>query len=672
MKDECGTMMRLVLVLCAGSFLAPAHAEEALRVVPQVPWPAVGHASPDGSMFASSVGQMRSVCLVSREGVLLWALPLWRPRDTAFSNDERWLAACGVEEGLLLDLKSCELRRLPALRGQVVVFADNSEKVLVARSPAVFSRTNDPENAGLFVCDLGGRQLAKYPVAMDVPGVVEILPDGKTVRVRGAHGNPGSRLTCMGKAEETIHLDTGKTERNWGPLEPGWSGSIEDPRRVNLPPPGEKTLRQRPEGLYWSETSGLCVQYGGGMPEGGVTKAWDIRRGRFLHTLGTGNRISRIGGFLGPDEILAVESGRKPCLSLVSARSATRSSIGLAATWSSPGPDGASLLITTEAGRNRSRRLELYRLAPVQRVYSETGDEHHVPSSAWSRDGRYVAIARPRSAGLAARVVSVADGKVEETSFADVPVNEPTKSRIPPRVWSLDLDDSGQWLAAGIGEPHSGLVAIASRTAQRVEAVLEGFPIWASALRFVGPDRLLTGTPRGCVQLWQLPERRPLWTTETGQEVLQFGYVPGGPYLVCGHRSRSGSVLRLEDGTVIDSTRRPLPGGSSMPFPWTQPQLIGDGTKALEMDPEAMQLRLVDVSTGQTLLTYCGLPDGQWMIYTPAGDWDGSERVHEWVRFCRGFQPLPPESAERWHRRERIDSLLDGVFSRRSSQAKTH
>jgi hypothetical protein len=100
------------------------------------------------------------------------------------------------------------------------------------------------------------------------------------------------------------------------------------------------------------------------------------------------------------------------------------------------------------------------------------------------------------------RMVSVANGKFEEISLVDAVakhVSAKPYSRIG--IKALDLDDSGQWLAAGMGWTEFGLVAIANRKTGQVGTVLDGFPIWVNALRFVDSDRLLTATWPGRVQL---------------------------------------------------------------------------------------------------------------------------------------------------------------------------
>ena len=164
------------------------------------------------------------------------------------------------------------------------------------------------------------------------------------------------------------------------------------------------------------------------------------------------------------------------------------------------------------------------------------------------------------------------------------------------------------------------------------------------------------------VQLWDLGRQKPLWTTETGREHVRFGYVHGTLYVVCGHGDQSGTVLQLDSGKVHYRTSRLGCSRDGRLYDWIQPQLIGRGACGLEMNAETMQVRLTDLAAGLTVLTFFALPDDQWIIYTPEGDWDGSEHVHDWVKFCDGLKPVSPAEADRRHRRQRIEAALEQAF----------
>ncbi len=106
--------MLLAAALCVISTKHPLGAEEPIRVVFQLGWPAEGRCAPNGGWYAS-VGEA-SVRLVEAQHVAIaWTIPLREPHDVAFSLDGHRLAACGAQRGFLLDLRSCELRYLPSL-----------------------------------------------------------------------------------------------------------------------------------------------------------------------------------------------------------------------------------------------------------------------------------------------------------------------------------------------------------------------------------------------------------------------------------------------------------------------------------------------------------------------------------------------------------------------------
>ena len=578
--------------LLLAPLLAASAAEPPVRVVPQIGWAGQGLASPDGSLFVAGMGDYdsHSLRLVSKEGILLWTLPLVNPSSAAFSPDGNWLAACGSCEGLLLNLKTCELRFVPDLHGLLASFTPDSRKLLIVRR----SSGRDAADGGLLVFDLNPRRTGRFPVEMSVPQTMEVLADGKTVRVRGAHGNPAMHVPRMGKAEETIHLDSGKTERDWGPLDHGWMGQGKDPRLVPMPAVASQMRTYGPRELYWNEASGRCLL--------GTAAVWDIRGGRLLRDFGPYD-LSSVHGFLDGNTLLAsIWKDNRESLALVDVRSGKALPTGLASQRVLPSPDGKSVLLAPNRGDPSDGQVELYHVSPDRPIYRQTGDMGAWDTAAWSRDGQYLACSFSPKAAPAVRLVSTADGQFVEIPLAEVIAAHTTQPESSPRLWRLALDDSGERLAVSLAGPDRGLVIIANRQTRLVESVLDGLSNLVNAIQFVGRDRLLTGSSSGRVQLWDLAGRRPLWTTETKAEVVQFGYVPGGPNVVCCNLFRSGTVLRLNDGKLVYKTPALRGGDSSVTLPWTQPQLIGRGDWALEMDSESMQVRLVEIATGRVAL----------------------------------------------------------------------
>ncbi len=328
-----------------------------------------------------------------------------------------------------------------------------------------------------------------------------------------------------------------------------------------------------------------------------------------------------------------------------------------------PSPDGKSFFACADRKNPYAAQLELFRVPPGQPVYRETTDLFSWDMATWSRDGQYLACLGPQKAGPTVKFVAAADGSVANVSLGEVVASHTKSADEPAHIWRLAIDDTGERAAVGMGYAKFGLFVIVGRQSHTVEMVVDGLPDMVQALQFVGRDRLLTATSNGRAQLWDLGLRKPLWTTETGQEPLQFGSVPGGRYVVCTNLFRSGTVLRMEDGKIVYKTPPLLAGDSSLVLPFTQPRLIGRGDWALEMDADSMQLRLIELATGRTALTYSTLRDGQWMAYTPDGDWDGPEEARQWVRFCRGLKPLSPDEANSHRSRERIDAVMRAAFN---------
>lgn len=644
-----------------------AAADSRLRVVPQLVWSAEGRTDPEGAWHVSWGRHRHSVRLIdARRSALAWSIPLWQPHDAVFSPDGRWLGACGADRGLLLDLRSGKLRYLPQFRGQLAAFTPDAKRLLVVRRASYrVAARGEPNDDGLYVFDLEGKQLARYAVRMSVPQMIDFLQGGRMVRLRGLYGNPMMHVLRMGSAEQFVDLQTGKIEHKQGPIQRGRPVPPEDPTRVKLPQPTQqKRVNQRPEELYWDEASGTCVQFGSGAPEGGVTKAWDVRGGRFLGTLGHGNSVWQIGGFVGPATLLANAWKDGEChLSQIDVRNGQITPTRLPAAVSLPAPGGKHLVAHVGWWANaRQEWWELHTLPPAEPLYRAEFDRTKDGPQAWSRQGRYLVRSRRTGPDAGLTLIRARDGKTDEIKLDEFLAKHTVREGWDLQIWRLDLDEEAGRLAVGVGEPNLGMVLVLRLADRQIETVLEGFPVWPGALRFVADDRLLVGHRNGAVQLWNLQAREPLWTTETQEELLQFDFVPGGEYLVAGHLFRSASVLRLEDGKLLRKTRRLLGGDSSVPLPWINPKLIGDGRLALEMDPESLQVRLVETGSGRILLTYCGMPEDQWIVYTPQGDWDGSAGIHEWVRFYDGLGAVEAAAADRSRSPAQIAAVLEAAF----------
>lgn len=658
--------------VCVGCCIAAGAARggEPLRIVPQLAWGDEGRTVPGRNLAAWCDRAGHVVRLIDTAArALVWSIPLTGAAETSFSPDGRWLAACGGDAGLLLDLRSAKLAYFDQLRGQFIRFTRDSRQVVVLRRLFQLGRNESPRDEGLFFYDLEGKRQAVFPVAMEVPHCLEVLPDGKTVRVLGAYGNPYRHVPRMGTAELIVNLETGKSEEKRGPIGRAWLGVPPDPTLVKLPGPPKDAPWQMPRELFWDEAAGIGVQVGSGRPAGNAIKSWDIPAGRFLATLGRRNEVTEIGGFLGPGVLLANAWKDGRCrVSMIDARTGAVTQTGLERAVTSPAPDGRHFTALFGLEQPTNRWLGLYAVPPGEPLYREDLARTGQAIQAWSRDGKWLVRSPWRGEKRVLHAVRTADGQTREIGLGDLP-GDPQDGNRPPALWSLDVEGDSGRVAAGLGSSRMGTVILYDLAGGTRQAVIDGFPVWVQAVRFVGPGRLLTATRGGRVQLWDLKVKKPLWTTETGEEVVQFGLVRGGPCVVCVHLFRSASLVRLKDGQVVRRTRRLVSGDSSVALPWVHPALVGDGTLALEMAPDAMQLRLVDAATGTVRLTCCAMPDDQWIAYAPDGAWDGSQGIHACVKFYRGFKPLAPAEADGQRDRAKIEAAIHAAFGQRSTKS---
>jgi len=669
-------------ILRHGNVAAAAPNEPPVRIVPQLRWVGDERTSPDGTLAVSRGSPHSeygdSVLLIDiQKRCLLWDIPLEHPNNTAFSPDGKWLAACGDKQGFLLDLRSCRLQYRTDLCGFLLQFSPDSTKLAVVRCG--YRQYPDGKDCGVFVFDLAGKELSHYPAGMKQSVDLTFSADGKTLHLLGFDEMPGSidKPPDLLGVSHTINLETHKSEVKYGPID------HRDPDVADRhPPPRETTFERKSEQLYWNDASGLCVLPGTGSPDGDRTKVWDIRAGRFVRTLSTkrshdrwGNAIT-VSGFVRPDVILASPwKNRQQGCSLIDLRTGEitplLNDVGKMNTWCClvgqyftvgiphiPDPSDASC--------QEKRRLELYTVSsPDVPLYHEDMNAPDYGPMAWPHDGKYLFSSTRTGANVGVRIIRTADGKFEEIRLAQSVVKYVKKKGDYPRIRSLDSDDANARLAISMSTSDIGWVVVVNMADKKVETVLEGFPYWVNAVRFVGPQRLLTATLHPGIQLWDIKNRRTLWTTYC---ILpeQFGYVPGGPYVVCDRLCRSGTVLNLSDGKILRNTCTILRAGNPLNLSWIQPQLIADGTWALEMVPETPLVRLVAVATGEVLLTFCTLPKEQWIVYTPDSQWDGSERVTDWVRFYRGFQPLETRQIEALRNRAAIEAALRRVFGKQA------
>ncbi len=691
------------ITLWHGNATATAPDELPIRIVPQFRWVGNERTSPDGTFATSRVSpayaKSNFVLLVDvQKKNLLWAIPLENPIDTAFSPDGHWLAACGEKQGLLLDLRSCKLQYITDFCGVLLQFSPDSSKVAVARCG--YHQFPDGKNKGIFVFDLTGKELSHYPLWVGVTSVstspssgppltsdfpmgvdaaadLRFSADGKTLELLGYEDLPrsGDGPPILVGRKITINLETHENKIKQDTIN-------EKTRKAgdHQPPPDKTSFEQKTKQLFWNNTSGLCVLPVAGSPDGDCTKVWDVRVGRFVRTLRTkpsrdwcGNDIT-VGGFVRPDVVLAStwKNVRQWC-SLIDLRTGEITPLfdneDSKNTWCCPSGQYFAIGIPyipdpSDSWRLKTRRLELHAVSsPNMPLYREDMNPADYGPMAWSHDGSYLFSTIQSKANIDVRIIRTADGKAEKISLSESAAKHVKKKDTYPCILCLDSDDANEQLAIGMGTSNAGWVTVVNLTDKKTETILDGFPYGVEAVRFVGPQRLLIATVHPGIQLWDIKNRRVLWTSKSPLP-WQFGYIANGPYVVCSRTRMPGEVIDLRDGKTLRKTAVTADFGTAPS--WIHPQLIADGTWALELVPETPLVHLVAVATGEVLLTFCSLPKDQWIVYTPDNRWDGSDRITDWVRFYRGPQPLTPSQIEALHSRAAIEATLHRVFGKQS------
>ena len=365
----------------------------------------------------------------------------------------------------------------------------------------------------------------------------------------------------MGRCEQTVSLATGKIEEP-RPRRRRFAKTTERSYAGQTPPPPARQVAEPAcNRTLLEETSGSCVVTGSG-----VTKAWEVRAGRFLATLGEQNQISGVSGFLGPETILANAWKDGQCrLSMIDVRTEQVVPTRIEAAVSSTRPERPTL--HGPHGLAHGRRIGWNCTATRRTNRSSasrmTGQRWGRPAGRTRADtscGRVLAAPR-LPCSWSTRRMARSDQSNWTTCFRGTP--RTTGGR--HGYWSLDVDDEAGRMAVGAGrDPHTGSVAIVRLADKSVEMLMEGFPSWVTAVASSLGDRLLTATRDGLVQLWELRRREPLWRRSNagaGFAVRLFAGQP--PLLVCVNMLfSSASVLRLEDGALLRKTDS-IPGGET-------------------------------------------------------------------------------------------------------------
>jgi hypothetical protein len=494
----------------------------------------------------------------------------------------------------------------------------------------------------LFHISLSGKILDTYELEMSVPEIIEVSHDGSSVRVTGMYGEPAEHIPHMGTAVQTIDLHTKRSTIQKGARMRGYPQSRRRQIQNKLPACDiMKTLGQEFESLWWDEVTGLCVVWGTGNPEGGVIKIWHIKKGRFLSTLGTGNTVSNVGGFLKPDVLIAdSQCGKEKVLTIFNLLNSTTTHTGIRGARYIPSPDGRHVAVVT--GTGQIGRLELWNMENLNCV-SKIDNIPLGKHLSWLSSGKCsMCIAREDKDKPFVEVHYFDKSKVDKFYLPDNKL-----------IWSCDADTKFRMLAIGLGASYrhrnGGSVVLVDLGSKKILSELKSFSTSVVDVRFVN-DKIIAGDFYGLVKLWDYNRNEVIWSSKTSPFFSRFGYVAGGKFIVCQSGERDTKVLSIEKGAIKRSISSHL-------------RLIMDGTVALETRPASIQVDLVVTDSGKKLLSFCPLPDDQWIIYTPDGYWDSSKKVHEWVKFYRKSRLLDVKDAAGFRQRDRINAILDKVFN---------
>jgi WD40 repeat protein len=646
------TLLRLIIASMILNSLRIFCADP-VQIVPQLNWPAEGKVSPDKALFAA-IDKDKVLIVDGKDVGLIRAIPL-RAADIAFSPDGVYLAACGSERGFLLDLRTGKLQYTHALMGALLAFAPDSKSLFVVGSDGW-----DRLRVELRSMDLSLKHTGHHPVQVPYPEVFEITDEGRTARIFGVHGDLISHVQSIGIAETTVDLKSGEAVTKLKPAEFGAS-----PRRKmriwDKMPLGDKKklLRQNVEKFFWDERSGLCVVYGCGMPDGGVVKVWDIRHANFVRTLGTGNEISDLFGFRNGMLLCQAWQAEEKRLTLIDVSTGVKTFLPSTCEFASLSPDGRFIACSIEKFKEEPARLEIRNLETRETVYVEK-DPLFDRRGCWSPRGRYF-LRQPDSKSLV--VVDAMQGHARKLNIGDYVSAPPhlSKENEQPNLWRMAVSEREDLLALGTGGTKYGSVALLDLSNNKLVSRLENLPVWPQALTFISPDRLVVGGYGGDVRLWSFKDNKTEWVQESGAEVTQFGFVKDSPILVCQHMYGSATLLDVGNGAKLRSLPISFVSDTSEAKPWTNPQLIGNGSLAIEADFHTMELRLVETYSGKTILTCRSLPEDQWIVFIPDAHWDGSDNARDFVRFYEGLKRLAPAEANRLQSRNEIDRALRGA-----------
>lgn len=213
--------------------------------------------------------------------------------------------------GVVLDLKDWELHRSKNFSGTAASFANKGRELYIARPSRSFRQKTtrqileEMSEPGSYLIHLDKSFEVEDSIALKTIRPEKLSLIGDIAEIYAANPNAGITLHSTGKYIQTevkvevIDLKSGEKKIKQKPIQ-------KDPEyfRSEIPAYYYRTSLNE---VHFQPESGYLIQYGKGLPEGGVVKAWDLKNARYLGTLGVGNTMNRLEGFFDDHTFIAYD-----------------------------------------------------------------------------------------------------------------------------------------------------------------------------------------------------------------------------------------------------------------------------------------------------------------------------------------------------------------------------
>ena len=177
-------------------------------------------------------------------------------------------------------------------------------------------------------------------------------------------------------------------------------------------------------------------------------------------------------------------------------------------------------------------------------------------------------------------------------------------------------------------------------------------------MHFTDNDTICEIANESQITLWNFRDNEIIWQTDTSISLREarIHITHGKALIYCeermhGARSvvvdiKTGEVLWRSYGVYI----RPA-GGRNMAF---------------RIRVQSSVVDIIDLNTGDTLLTFCPLPEGDWIVWNAEGYWDGTASATDYVKFYLGAEMLDASRVVALKDPSKAHSSIDAVLAGKS------